>query len=376
MKNLLIFSITGLLSLTISAQDPVSIYQEGLQLKQQSKVFEASQKFSQALEIKPGYTEALYELGWCKNDLKDYNGALNALREVLTSWSTVPKVSFELAFAFEKSNMVDSAIYYYSNCVSLKPDYSGAYKQLGYIYYTKFDYTNALDQFAKYEENNKNDITDYYYWYRKGYAQNAIKDYSNAKNSLKSSIENKDDYLHTYLELGYACSKLNEDDEAISYYQKAIDLDPKNHIGYNGIAEIYRDNKKDPVMAMTWYQKTLAINPNERKANFGMGYCKNSTEKYAEAIPYLKKAIEMEDGYTAAYIELGYSYYKNGSNAEAINNFDQALKLNPQNENARYYKCLVYVSQNDRTNAQKMVDELNTLGSKYGNSLQERINKM
>ncbi len=38
--------------------------------------------------------------------------------------------------------------------------------------------------------------------------------------------------------------------------------------------------------------KALEINPDERKARFGMGYCLNSKQKNNEAIPHLKKAID------------------------------------------------------------------------------------
>ena len=65
----------------------------------------------------------------------------------------------------------------------------------------------------------------------------------NAKASIARSIQYKNDYATAYLEMGYACLKLKEDEDAIKWYQKAIELEPKSHIGYNGIAEVYRDNK-------------------------------------------------------------------------------------------------------------------------------------
>ena len=180
----------------------------------------------------------------------------------------------------------------------------------------------------------------------------------------------------TYLELGFACTKLKQDDDAINYYKKAIDIDAKSHIPYNGIADVYRDNKKNMTEAMAWYQKSLTINPNERKANYGLGYCSNSLGKYTDAITYLKKAIESETTYTAAFVELGYSYYKTERYTEALNNFAKALSLNSKNENARYYSGLVYIAQKNRASAQRMADELKNLNSKNATSLQDKVNKM
>ncbi|MBL7743962.1 MAG: tetratricopeptide repeat protein [Chitinophagaceae bacterium] len=358
------------------AQDATTFYNEGVKLKNEKKVAEAIEKFKKAVALRPDYTEALYEWGWCQNDLKDYEGAIINLRKARTAWTAVPKVYFELGYAFEKSNRTDSAILTYNRCLELKPDYSLVYKQLGYIAYNKNDNITALEHFKKYESFTKTEIKDYLYWYRKGFVYNALKDYTNAITALKQSESFKSDYANTYLELGFACTRLKQDEEAISYFKKAIEIDPKSHIPYNGIGEVYRDNKKDMNEAMNWYQKSLTINPAERKANFGMGYCLNSTGKYNEAITYLKKAIESERDYVAAFVELGYSYYMTGKYTEAIDHCNKAISLSPKNENARYYAGLVYIKQNNKTMAQKMADELKMLSSKLAATLQAKVDAL
>lgn len=359
-----------------AAQDAQALYNDGVKLKNEKKIKEAIDKFKQAISIKPDYTEARYEWGWCQNDLKDYEGAIINLRNVRNAWGHIPKVHFELGYAFEKSNKTDSAISCYTRCLQLKKDYSLAFKQLGYIAYIKEDYANAIIQFKKYEEAAKTEITDYLFWYRKGFSYNAQKDFVSAKTALLKSLSLKKDYINTFLELGFACSRLKEDEEAISYYNQAIAIDPKSHVPYNGIAEVYRDNKKDRELAKTWYQKTLAINPTERKACFGMGFCLNSQGKYNDAIPYLRTAIEKEPTYTAAFVELGYSYFKVNRITEAIENLNKAISLNASNENSRYYLVLIYISQKNKVKAQQMVDELKALNSKHVSSLQPKVDAL
>lgn len=364
------------IALPAAAQDATVLYNEAVKLKGEGKSLEAMKKFETASQLRPGYTEAMYELGWCQNDNKLYTKAISTFRTVRNTWDHIAKLHFELDYAFEKNNDTDSAIASYNRCLQIAPTYALAYKQLGFISYIKAEYERALLQFEKSITNAKTPITDYLFWYRKGFSENAIKDYNSAKISLSKSLDSKTDYLNTYLELGFACSRLKQDEEAINYYKKGMETDPKSHIPLNGIAEVYRDNKKDIAQAMAWYQKTLALNPNERKANYGMGYCSNSLGKYNDAINFLKKAIEQEATYTAAYVELGYAYFKNGYNIEALANLKKAMIQNPKNENARYYSGLVYLSQFDKTNAQKMVDELKALNSKNAAALQEKVNKM
>jgi tetratricopeptide (TPR) repeat protein len=374
--SLLLSLFVLLLSQPLLAQDALALFKEGVSLKDQKKPKEALEKFKQALVIRPDYPDALYESGWCQNDLRDYTGAIINLRKARNSWSTYPKVHFELGYAFEKTGMTDSAIISYNKCIQLSPAYSGAYRQLGNIYYEKDDYSLSLEYFRNYEKNAKTPPSDYSYFYRKGYMLNASKMYDSAMVALNKSLELKKDYVMTYYELGFSATKLKQAEEAIGYFNSAIPLDPKSHIPYNGIGEVYRDVTRDMDMAMTWYSKTLQLNSNERKANYGMGYCLNSKMKYAEAIPYLRKAIASEDTYTAAYVELGYALYKTQSYTEGEIQLKKALTLNPKSENAHYYLILLYVTLRDKPNAQKWLNSLRALNSKYVAELEKKVNTL
>jgi hypothetical protein len=46
--------------------------------------------------------------------------------------------------------------------------------------------------------------------------QNAMKQYDGARTSLNKSHGFKTDYINTYLELGFACKNLKQDEEAIT----------------------------------------------------------------------------------------------------------------------------------------------------------------
>lgn len=375
MKIKLPFLSAALLFLTLAgkAQTAESYYNEGVKLKEEKQIKPALEKFRKAIELNPGYSAAHYEMGWCLNDGGDYVSAIISLRKARIGWAHIPKVYFELGYAFQKTDRKDSALAMYRRCLELKPDYSGVFKQMGYMDYDEEDYTGALAQFAKYEANVKTEIKDYLYWYRKGFCMNATKDYTGAMTALNKSAGLKADYLNTWLELGFACTRLKKDADAIYYYEKAIAVDPKSHVGYNGIGEVYRDLKKDYEQSMIWYYKALGVKPNERKALFGIGYCLNAQRKYNEAIPKLEKAIEMENTYTAAYVELGYSFYSTGQYDKAIPMLEKALSLNPKNENARYYAVLVYVKQKNKAAAQKQVNELKALSSRYVDELQRKV---
>lgn len=361
---------------TSEAQDATTLYNEGVKLKQDKKVPEAIDKFKKALALKPDYTDAHYEMGWCLNDLKEYESAISSLRRARIGWPAVPKVHFELGWAFRKTNRTDSAIQSFNKCLQFKTDYSGAWRELGYVQYDRAEYENALLYFNNYERFVKDSIRDHLYFYRKGFCYNAVKKYDSAALVLSQSVRLNAKYMNSWLEMGFAASRLKKDEDAIGYYKKASELDPKSHIPYNGIGEVYRDLKKDREEAMKWYRKALEVKPRERKACFGIAYCLNSQEKYSEAIPYLRIAIEEEATYTAAFVELGYSLYKIKSYTEGEEKLLKAISLNAKNENARYYLTLLYIEQRNKSKAQQMVNELKEISSKYVTELQNKVNAM
>jgi tetratricopeptide (TPR) repeat protein len=375
MKSLHLVLAFILLSNLSLAQTAEELFAEGKQLRTDKKSAEAIKKFQQAVNLKPDYYEASYEMGWCMNDTKDYTGALSTLRKARVGWSHIPKVWFELGYAFDKLNMIDSAVKCYTKCLALKPDYSLAYKQLGTVEYTKDNFQNAVDHWKKFIDIKGGVVDDYLFWYRMGFCHNALKDYTKALEYLKKSEELKKDYLNTYLEMGFASSRLKKNDDAIAYYNKAITVDPNSHVPYNGIAEVYRDNIKDCNKAMEWYRKSFDVKPKERKACFGFGYCMNSQGRYSEAISYLKTAIEQESDYTAAYTELGYAYYMTGNNADALTNLNKSISLNPAGANPYYYAALVYIAQKNKTKAQEMANGYKKAGKDIS-SLQQKINAL
>jgi tetratricopeptide (TPR) repeat protein len=370
-----ILTIALLSANIIMAQSADSYYNTGMQLKTNKKSTEALVEFKKALALDANDPKVLYEMGWCYNDTKDYKNAAQVLQKARIKWSNIPKVHFELGYAFQFLNQLDSAKASYNNCLFLKQDYKLAYKQLGYVMYEESQNTKAIDYLNKYISLMTNLKIEHMVWYKKGFCHNALKQYDSASLALNNALLLNNTYVNTYLELGFAQTKLNKDNaKAIGYFKQAMMLDKSNHVAYNGIAEIFRDNYKNCDSAVYWYNEALKIKPKERKATYGIGYCFNTKQQYAAAIPYLETAIAQEKTYTAAYIELGYAHYKLKNYQIAETNFNTAISINSSNQNALYYKALLLIELNKKSDAQKVIDSLKAINAQLADKLQKQLN--
>lgn len=78
------------------------------------------------------------------------------------------------------------------------------------------------------------------------------------------------------------------------------------------------------------YRAVLQREPDNASLHYTLGdLLARYREKHAEAIPPLKRAIELEADFPEAYRSLGLAYLGTGNNDEAVDAFVEALKLRP-----------------------------------------------
>jgi tetratricopeptide (TPR) repeat protein len=371
---------TFLLVLFISAtasgqQSAFDYYNRGLQLKDEKNCTAAIAAFKKAIELKPGYTEALYEMGWCCNDTQKFAEALAALTKAKANWPDVPKLYFELGYAYQKLSRPDYAKTNYNKCLELKPDYTNAYKQLADMDYDNAVYDTALVYYTKYFSNVKEPVTNEGLYYKKGYCENAAKKYDDAIASMRKAIEIKSNYYEAYSEIGFACTKLKKAEEALVAYNEALKIKPDHYSAYIGLGDINKDIKKNTEEALKNYLKANELMAGVKKTLYCIGWCYNDKSDYSNAVTYLTKALALDDKYNAALTELGYSYYKQKNYSSALETFKKSIELY-KSELSHYYAGCCYADMGNKAEAQKMYDALKAVNSKNAEPLLTKISKM
>lgn len=223
---------------------------------------------------------------------------------------------------------------------SENPKVRTAYFHLGKYKFRRRSYTKAIGWFNKvdiYDLTNK-ELSEYYF--KLGYSYFVKKDVERAR-SLFYEIKDANTKYSTPAIYYYShISYLNQDYEtAMKGFQKLSTQGSFQHIVPYYIAQIYYMQKKHEELLK--YALPLLDSANTKRApeiSRLIGEAYYATNKYKEAIPYLKRY--MEEGHHAMradLFQLGYAYYKSGQFEEAIKLLKQVVNTKDEMAQNAYY---------------------------------------
>lgn len=181
--------------------------------------------------------------------------------------------------------------------------------------------TLFTDVVSKYPDIPVAYINRGHFYFENNFGDEAIKDFSKA-------IELNKDYTNAYYDRGIAYYVKGNLNAAIKDYDKAIELNPNYTQAYNNRGIAYKD-KGNPDEAIKNYDKVIELNPNFSEAFVNRGMVYNDKGNFEEAIKNYSKAIELSPNFTKAYYNRGMSYKSNDKPDEAIKDFDIIIEQYP-----------------------------------------------
>ena len=112
------------------------------------------------------------------------------------------------------------------------------------------------------------------------------------------------DIASTYYNLGWALQRKGQLDEAITHYQKAIELNPFLAKAYCNLGWALFQGQGQLDEAITYYQKAIELNPSFAEAYNNMGLAFAAQGKFNEGIRCFKKALQLKSTYPRALFNL------------------------------------------------------------------------
>jgi len=191
-------------------------------------------------------------------------------------------------------------------------------------------------------------------------------EYAQALEFYKEAEEINPELSHINNCIGVALGMLGRHQDAIPYFEKAVQLDSADVRGYLNLGNIYIELGR-PQEAMTYAEKCIEINPGEYSAYFILGsayYLLNDLDK---SMSYYQKALQINPRDAETYFAVGGVYYSQDNYKQAIPFLLKSNDLRPNNVEVLMTIGLSYFHLDMHEDAQKILLHTKKIAEAQGN---------
>lgn len=213
---------------------------DAMHKKVSGELGQAAILLNDCLDMNPRAAAAYYELSdvyLMAND--NINMLINARLAVRNALEQNVWYDLQLAKAYQINNIPDSAIYMYQRMLQVLPGEFDLWLNLAQLYAGKKNYRKALLSLRRTEKKFGPSDEIYLTRYQIFYDQNKFK---SAEKELKTALQANPMEPKYYGLLAELKSEMGDEASAITYYQKLMELDPENDIGFLSMIEFYKNN--------------------------------------------------------------------------------------------------------------------------------------
>ena len=329
--------------------EAIRFFSEGTNLARQGRNLDALKDFQSATQADANFALAYAKLGQTFANLGHDAEAEQASRKAVELSENLPAREKYLIAANDARIQRDypKAIQAYENLAASAPDDPEIQFELGRLYEDSGAVDKARDRYSKVLAGDPNNVSALLALGRLELRHSNPKgalDYSNRALPLAIQFGN-DEAKGTILQvIGLSYDALNKEDEALSYFQQALDvrrrLDDKRGIAVtlNAMAQIQEDSGKS-AEALKNYQEALKIRQQIGDKNgmgatlLDLGGFQSDLGHYDQALDLYKQALQVqrdlgnEDSQGLCLNNIGLTYLSKSDYDNALTYFQQALDL-------------------------------------------------
>lgn len=260
--------------------------------------------------------------------MEEYGRCIADGRHILQT-DTIPSILITMGNSFNKMNLMDSALVYYSKAYEMNRYDYRTLEKISNIFLGMEMYDTVLHMTNNYLET---DSTNYVISPIKGIAQYSLKDYKGAYRTFRKSIEYGCDELSGYWYLGMC--KLMEKDyyTAQTWFNKASRLDSTNvelvyyqgvcYANYPGKYQQEAEKYFAKAEAMLQPDSTMMYKIHSSRAEMFM-----SAENYKSAVKHFALANGYNTLSPAQLMQMGFSYRLLKDYPNAMRCYDEYFKV-------------------------------------------------
>ncbi len=162
---------------------------------------------------------------------------------------------------------------------------------------------------------------------------------------------------NTWNNLGILATRDSRMDEAVGYFQRALELNPDHLIALNNLGNAYRELQQWDKARET-LEHAIAVGPEDAEANYNLGMVYAQAGDNSRAEQLLKKALQYRPDYPEALNNLGILYVRTQRVDDAVSLFQQCMKIAPEFDKAYLSLARVYAIEGEREKARDVLARL------------------
>ncbi len=250
------------------------------------------------------------------------------------------------AAAYAALGRYDQALSDIDFAIALKPDLADNYGIKGHIYDKQGDFTQAI---AAYDRAIAIDPKLKLLYLLRGQAYEKQKLYKEAITGYDQALTILPNNSELYARRASCYMFLQEDSKALPDLNKAIQLNPSNDNAYSLRGLLYY-SARNYSLALDDFNKALALKPNSTIFH-KRGDLYTSNGKYQLAADSYSSALNLDDKYYNSYIGRAHALARLAKFEAALEDCNKALSLQPANDTGYISRGSVYLSlaQHDLT---------------------------
>lgn len=232
-------------------------------------------------------------------------------------------VHLQKAWSYQAGGMLDWALQEFERALAENPSLVKAHLGIGEIYEVRGDYNRAAEA---YEGARRIAPRNFDATYKLGLMYQLLDRVEDAVGLYQQALAIEPESPEAHLNLATAYLQLNQAGLALPYAQRATELDPDSRPAFVNLGAIQ--------MALGEYDAAIdayrgAADRGDMDAHIALSLAEAfiKTNRYPQAVNTLESLIQVQPG-AEAYERLGYAHFRMSMFDEALNAYEEALKLN------------------------------------------------
>ncbi len=171
--------------------------------------------------------------------------------------------------------------------------------------------------------------------------------YADALDCFNQATEIKPDYFRAWTNKGLIIEKIDvlegaeKEATALEYYDRALAINPDDALTLVNKGSLLGElGKKEEALEL--YKQAINNDPNYYRAYYAQGLEFSEMNRYEESISAYAQAIEVKPDFVAAWLGKGNQLANLGRYEEALSAYQEAIRLKPDDEAAWYNKGLIF----------------------------------